>query len=549
VKRRASRARTLEGELGAACLRAAAEERAGQYPLTKYQRDPVAYAHERLKIDRLFPKQVESLEALARGVNGEIDPQTGRRAVDRIAIRSGQKSGKTKTAIIAALWFFECFAEARVFLCAAIEAQTRNVMWRELTNTIRQAREQGADIDGKLSPSPAGGLKSTDGRREIIGISGREIEAVAGLSGKMLTIIDEASHLPENKAQAFSGNTMGGGSLFFISNPTKNEGPFYDAFHAMSDFWRTFHIDCEALAQWQHDTGISIPYTATLAKIDEFRRMYGEDSPFWFLRVKGEWLRNETGRAIPMARIDEAIARHSIIEENGLLSIGYDCAGPGNGGDEHVWAVVRGLKLIALFRRRGLDTQQALEQTDSILDTFRREDETPRITVDSEGPIGAEIYGRLRAIQQTRLIEDPRKGFELEGVKASDRKVRDATKFERVRDELVWNLAEWLREGAIPKDHKLQTELYAPEWQSLPDGKLKSTPKPMLRDKLGHSPDSFDALALAVRRPFQWIPEGDAPKGAKVVSIRAERAPREFDPYDSKDRPDPYGKQYLPIAA
>lgn len=503
---RPSRALTLVGELARAFEVAASEERSETYPLTRYQRDPVAYVRERLHVAQMFPHQAAILEAVARGVAGEAPP--------RAAVRSGQKSGKTKLAIWICLWFYECFPDSRVFLCAAIESQTKLVLWHELRQTLRHAREQGSEIDGKFAQSPAGGLVSSDGSREIKGISGRDIESIAGLSGRQLTVIDEASHLPEKKAQVFEGNTLGGdGFQFWISNPTRNSGPFYEAFHANRKFWQTFHIDGERVARWQADTGIRIPFTVTVERVEEARERYGEQSPFWLLRVKGEWLRNETGRAIAMAIIQEALARWADADEDGPLVIGYDCAGPGAGGDEHCWASTRGAKCTALVRARGVDEESALAKTYSLLEVQRRDGETPRVIVDAEGPIGSALYGRLRAESEHRQKHTPGTAFEVFGVRGSSKYVRERDKFDRVRDELVWNLAEWMKAGAIPSDEQLEAELYAPMWQSLPNGQLKSTPKNDIRDLLGRSPDTFDALALSVWKPTRWKTEasGAAP--------------------------------------
>jgi hypothetical protein len=461
-----------------------------EYPLVRYQKDPVRYCEERLGFSPM-PHQRAILESMASGVAGK--------SKDRVAVRSGQKCGKTKIAISAGLWFYECFEGARVFMCAAIIEQTKAVLWRELGQTMREAKKVcGVEIDGKLAQSPMGGLVSSDGSREIKGISGREIEAVAGLSGRMLTIIDEASALPEDKSEAFHGNTMGGGSLLLISNPTRTSGPFYEAFTKHKSFWQTFHIDSEKVAKWQAETGITVPYVASLERIDEFRAMFGEDSPFWQVRVKGDWLQYETGRCIPMTAIDAALARWHVADEDGPLSIGYDPAGPGKAGDEHAWSVVRGSKCLAIFRRRGLNEDAAVKETLSLLKMYRKPGEIPRVVIDAEGPIGSAIYGRLRGEREHRTFHDVMNRFEVSGVKSSSRDVKEKEKFFMVRDELIWNLAEWIATGSIPNDHKLQAELYEPTWHGTKGPQIFATEKSKLRDALGRSPDSFDALALAV---------------------------------------------------
>src|SRR5690348_4361663 len=138
----------------AAGLRLAAKaKRTTEYPLTQYQDEPLRYARERLGV-QLMPHQEAILSGLCNGVRGRSAP--------RLAIRSGQKCGKTKLVIIAALWFYECFAGARVFMCAAIIEQTKSVLWRELQDTLRHAKKMGVEIDGELAKSPMGGFTSSD---------------------------------------------------------------------------------------------------------------------------------------------------------------------------------------------------------------------------------------------------------------------------------------------------------------------------------------------------------------------------------------------------
>ncbi len=490
---RITRARTPASTLATKLERTAALTRAGAYPLTFYQMVPVRYAKERLHVD-LMPHQVQILRALCAGILGK--------AVPRVAVRSGQKCGKTLAGIVGALWFYECFPSSRVFLCAAIEQQTKLVLWRELGSVLRFAKASGALIDGKASASPSGGLISSDGSREIRGLHGRDIESLAGLSGSQLMIVDEASALPEAKSQVFAGNQLGGGAsaILLISNPTRTSGPFYDAFHSASEHWQTAHIDGEAVADWQAETGRRIPFTITREKIEEARDRFGEKSPFFLLRVKGEFLRNETGRCITIAVIEDAIERWSATDSgDGPLVIGYDPAGPATGGDLHAWAPVRGNRCGEILTAEGLSIERAFARTLELLRVLRRPRELPRVHVDAEGPIGSVIVARLRDEAERRAIHDRANAFLVVGIKSSSLRVRQASKFERLRDEMMWALAEWMVTGAIPADDRLQNELHASRWSALPDERLKCTPKDDLRDILGRSPDRMDALCLAVQ--------------------------------------------------
>lgn len=517
--------------------------RAKTYPLTEFAHDPVRYARERLGIRNLLPHQEEILRAICDAVHGRARP--------RVAVRSGQKDGKTKIVIVAALWFYESFSEARVYCCAAIEEQTKGVLWNELGITLRAAERHGSKIDGILSRSPKGGFTSTDDSRQIKGLGGREIESVAGLSGNQLMIVDEASHLPKKKYEVFEGNNMGGGVVVFISNPTRTDGPFYDAFHGARAYWQTFHLDSEVIVAWLEAHNLEIPGIVTRARVEEKREMYGTDSPFWIVRVKGDFLKHETGRAIPMWKIDEAIARWALMGDTlGPLTIGYDPAGPGVFGDEHAWAIRRGPKILHLHTRRGLNDDEAVAETLSVLRMWRRPtDPPPRIVLDAEGPIGSVIFARLRSESERLRLGRSAEVFDVHAVRASSRFVRDKTKFDRVRDELIWNFAEWLSEGAVPNDPFLQGELYEPVWQGISGGRIRATAKSDIKEKLGRSPDRFDACALSV-----WTQRLDEPTDSPAEDPAGELGPgyegsrneQTGDPFAGgySSAEDPYGGGY-----
>jgi hypothetical protein len=524
-----SRAVTVAGEIGKAVRALNLVRNRIDYPLKRWDRDPVGYAKQRLGVQVLMPHQETILRAVCAGVWGDKPP--------RIAVRSCQKAGKSLTTILSAMWFYECFPDARVFVTAAIEDQTKAVLWRELAAVLRRAKEFGTDVDGVLAKAPSGGFVSTDGGREIRGITGREIESVAGLSGRMLFIIDEASALPSNKAEVLSGNAMGGGTIVLTGNPTRCSGPFYEAFNRLRDQWQTFHVSALDIIRWQRETGIVVPFTVNAARVEDARQYYGgEDNPFFIVRVLGEFLRNETGRCIPMALIDEAKLRFAPQEAAGRLVIGLDPAGPGDKGDETAWAAVRGNQCIQVFRLRGQSVDAIVQTTTTFIAQHRQSGETPSVHVDAEGLIGSELLGRLRSEAEERRLRDPGNAFEVVQIRSSSKYVRDPSKFERVRDELIWTLGGWMQDGAIPKDDKLEIELYEPTWISMPDGRIRATAKSEIRDRIGRSPDTFDALALAVYEKRGWTaddPHAQRQQPSNDIYENEVGRGRGLDPYAS----------------
>jgi len=156
--------------------------------------------------------------------------------------------------------------------------------------------------------------------------------------------------------------------------------------------------------------------------------------------------------------------------------------------------------------------------------------------VDAEGLIGSELLGRLRSEAEERRLRDPGNAFEVVQIRSSSKYVRDPSKFERVRDELIWTLGGWMQDGAIPKDDKLEIELYEPTWISMPDGRIRATAKSEIRDRIGRSPDTFDALALAVYEKRGWTaddPHAQRQQPSNDIYENEVGRGRGLDPYAS----------------
>lgn len=488
---RRTRSKTLLGDFGARVVEPIAEtERGSGWPLVRYQDDPCGFARDVLSV-RLKRHQDAILISILKN--------------EKTAARSGQKTGKTLLIIVSALWFYSSFPKARVIMTANTKDQVRNVLWKELRDRLRESKVR---IPGKWSDNPTTGFRSEDGR-EIFGITARDIESFAGVSGgAMLFICDEASALLQPKAEALEGNRAGSGMqrMAWISNPTRAEGPFFDAFNAKKQFWSLFHLSSEDVAKEQRDTGEEVPGMANARRIEQWAEEYGRDSPFYRVRVLGEFLLNEGGKAITLHMIQTSQDGWNDAEEEGLLKVGLDPAGPGDCGDETAFAITRGSKLLALFTFHGLTEDGIIEHLRGLLQTYREGSEIPEVTVDSEGPIGASLFVRLRGIANTLEEKNPAKAFLVFGVRASFPARREPQIYDRIRDELIANLARWMRDGGtIPKDHKLEVELHAADWIGQVNGKLKLTAKEDIREKIGRSPDRRDALALAVWTPYSAV--------------------------------------------
>lgn len=504
-----------------------------RFPSDRYRADPAAFFREILGIEP-WSRQVEILEAV--------------RDHPRVAVSSGHKVGKSNSAAGIALWYYCSFPDARVVLTSTTSRQVDQILWREL----RMMRARGGrcttckteDPDGHRIPRPCPhsgliegdqgelartGLKSPD-FREIVGFTAREAEAVAGISGSnLLYIPDEASGIQDAIFEAIEGNRAGGARIVMFSNPTRNEGEFYEAFASKSALYKTLRISSEETPNVIQGRMV-IPGLATREWIEEKKEEWGEQSPLYKVRVKGEHATHEAGKIFSIHTISQAEVRWAETPDAGRLFIGLDPAGESGTGDESAFSVRRGMKQLALTVQLGLNDEAHLVHLLALIVKHKLPRETPVVVIDSEGSIGSSLKGLLR-----NYCETNKSAFELVTVRASDRAVRNPRVYDRLRDELVANLEAWFRDGgAILEDVKLEKELHAPEWKQAINGRLKCTPKDQLKKILGRSPDRMDALALSVWEPLSL--HDDLPESARgAIAHEGPTGAGGIDPYEGSD--------------
>lgn len=531
-------ARTMPGALAEVAAKVRLDLSRVTWPSARWREDPVGFCRDVLGIEP-WDKQIEILEAI--------------RDHKRVAVRSGHKCGKSTTAAIAALWFYCSHADARVVMTCVTSRQVDAILYREVRKMHARAGhcvacakvskertertpplpplprpcEHSALIGGEPGELARTGLKSDD-FRELVGFTAREAEAVAGTSGpNILYLPDEASGIPRAIFEAIEGNRAGGNArIAMFSNPTQTEGVFFEAFEdpKVSKLYKLVHVSSEDTPNVK-GTRV-IPGLADPEWVAEKREEWGEDSPLYKVRVKGEFVRNEEGKIMSLHLLGEAEARWAETPATGRLQLGVDPAGPGEGGDETAFSARRGLKQIAKQEHRGQTGEAIVVHLLGFINVHRVPREVPIICLDREGPIGSEVFGLLRA-----YLDDHRDAFELYGVRSSDKAPRQPTIYGTVRDELHANAAEWMRGGgAILEDAKLAKDLHAASWVAVAAygvnaSRLKATDKKTLRKELGRSPDRGDAFMLSVWEPMALTTQTD--DGA--VPTRA------ADPYEDSD--------------
>lgn len=474
-----------------------------KFPSTRWQEEPVRFFNEVLGINP-WSKQIEIIDAV--------------RDNQRVAVASGNKIGKSNLACGLALWFYCSFDDARVAMTSRTMRQVESILWLELRKLFQRSGTcikckkefakkneeaprpcpHSAIIDGGIGERAATGLIAKN-FREIKGFSGKEKEAVAGISGKnLLFIIDEASGVSKTIFEGIEGNMAGGAKMLMLSNPTKTDGDFFEAFHEHKEFFKLFQVSGEDTPNFKYGDSDprAIPGLASRDWIDQKKKQWGEDNPLFKVHVKGEFATLEDGKIFTIDLLSSSISNWTSTPATGRLFVGLDPAGDGPSGDDTVWTLRRGQKILAIVAQKGLSAQAVLLQTIAICREHSEKREVPIVVCDVEGRIGAEFEGVMRAHLQTKKGEPD---FQFVPVRVSDKAQKMPNVYDRLRDELAGNLFEWLKDGgAIVDDNKLIAELHSLEWyENQFNSKLKVTTKSDIKKIIGRSPDRYDSLALA----------------------------------------------------
>jgi phage terminase large subunit len=520
------RAYTPFGALAAVARRAANDGGVVRWPFTKWRDDPVGFARDVLGVE-LWSAQVQILESIRDNRN--------------TTVRSGHKIGKSTALAVAALWFYSSFDRARVLITAVKASQVDEAIWKEVRRLYRQAT---IPLGGTIHELARSGLRDTEDGRQIWGITARDGEGLAGISGaNILILADEASGIRDRFFEVLGSSLAGSGGIArkcYISNPTRTTGEFYLSHTRLAqtlDATGKPMFKCLAFSSEETPNARGekiIPGLAGPEWIAEKKLEYGEDSPAYRVRVKGEFVHDKDGKIISLDLLALAELAWDETPEEGDLQLGIDPAGDGVLGDETAIAVRIGRKVITVLPWRALTEDQVVEHAVAMLAEYRpRATSTgvPRIAIDVEGGIGTRVCEKLRVVVDAAHIS-----VEIVPVR-SGKKLWGSPEFDKVRDGLWGQARNFLRAGgAIPTDVKLNQELNAPSFTADANQRYVATDKKILRKELGRSPDRADAVCLAIWG-FESIevdapppPAGTKPTGASGDVY--EHAETNIDAYD-----------------
>jgi hypothetical protein len=292
----------------------------------------------------------------------------------------------------------------------------------------------------------------------------------------MLLVFDESSGIPQpiwDVGSGFFTEDILDRYWFAFSNPRRNEGAFYECFHAKRNFWNTRKIDARKV----EGTDKAV-YEQIIAE-------HGEDSRQARIEVYGEFPLQGDDQFISAAVVDECMERKAYNDPTAPICIGVDVAR--FGADKSAIAVRKGRDIVALRKFQGYDTMQIVGEVIKAINEFK-----PIMTTIDEGGLGAGVIDRL--LEQQYRVRAVNFGSK------ADNPVMWGNK----RAEMWGEMREWLKTAHLPKDEDLRADLIGPTYRQNSMGAILLERKEDMRRRGAASPDSGDAVCISFAYPVAW---------------------------------------------
>lgn len=398
----------------------------------------------------------------------------------REAVASGHGIGKSAMVSWLILWAIGTGANTRGVVTANTETQLRTKTWAELGKWYNMWLAKALfDYTATSIFCNADGYEKT-WRIDAIPWSETSPESFAGLhnqGSRILVIFDEASAVHNIIWEVTEGALTDADTEIIwccFGNPTRSSGRFYDCFHAQRDLWHCRRVDSRSVS------------FSNKEQIEAWRKLYGEDSDFFKVRVRGEFPSASDKQYISQVIVDEA--RHRVLKPYQYnfapVIIGVD---PAWTGADKICAYLRQgnfCKLLFEYPKNDNDLQLA-GKIAALEDEYKAD----AVFIDLGYGTGIKSAGDAWGRSWTLVAFGGTKDVPQNCVNK--------------RAAMWQDMRKWLLEGGAlpPDDSVLADDLVGPEMAPRDDGRLQLESKENMKKRGLPSPNRADALALTFAHP------------------------------------------------
>lgn len=448
----------------------------------------------------------------------------------RTSVASGTARGKDFVAACAAVSFLyltprwntkrELVENTKVALTAPTDRQVRNIMMPEVARLYNRAKQRGILLPGRLTTSD---IRTENEEWFLTGFKADEHnhEAWSGFHAvHTMFVITEATGIGDDTFAAIEGNLQGDSRILLVFNPNTPIG--YAARSQKGDRWEKFRLNsltAPNVVQKRNVIAGQVDYEWVLDKVQQWCMPISEaerTEEFDDFFFEGQWYRPEDlfrkkvlGKfpkvaddvLIPQQWIEAAQERwyqnggHEPLSSD-IRMLGVDVAGMGR---DSTCYCERSGRWVAPFVSKNSGGQADHMAVAGEIVNRRRHQPKMVVSIDTIGE-GAGVYSRCIEQDDRRFIISCKYS---EGAKRLDKELSDVTgqyRFANMRAYLFWCVRDWLNPkndtGAmLPPDAQFLEEATEIRWSFRSDGRIIIEPKEDIKERIGRSPDKFDALA------------------------------------------------------
>lgn len=487
--------------------------------------------------DKLFKSWREDWNKFIRealGVTLDPEQQAIVAAVQtnkRVSVRSGTARGKDFVAACIAVSFLyltprwnkrgELIENTKVALTAPTDRQVKNIMMPEISRLFNRAKKRGFVLPGRLT---AYDIRTDNEEWFLTGFKADEHnhEAWSGFHAvNTMFIVTEATGISDDTFAAIEGNLQGNSRILLVFNPNTIVG--YAARSQKSARWTRFclnsltapnvvqhkliypgQVDYDWVQDKLENWCTPISADEAQAEMDDFEfegRWYRPEDLFR-KKVLGQFPKVSDDILIPAQWLE--LAHERWVQVNGreplrqeMRILGVDVAGMGR---DCTCFVERKGAWVSQFNAHNSGGSADHMKIAGQIAAYRRRQIEAYVSIDTIGE-GAGVYSRCIEVDEKDYIISCKYSEAAKG--HNGKPLTDVTgqyEFINMRAYLFWCVRDWLNPkndtGAmLPPDTQFDEEATEIKWSFRSDGRIFIEPKEDIKERLGRSPDKFDALA------------------------------------------------------
>ena len=399
----------------------------------------------------------------------------------RIAVASGNGIGKSALVAWIIIWAFSTAGDTRGVVTANTQNQLTSKTWAELNKWYSMfICKDFFALNGLRLHSYDKGDENT-WRVDAIPWSKENPESMAGLHNKgkrEFIIFDEASAIDKSIWDTMEGAMADADTEKFwiaFGNPTRRDGEFYECFHKNRDFW------------WHKQVNSETVPSVSQSQLEEWRAKHSVDSDWYRVHVLGKFPMSNEAQFISAKIVETAMQR--VYKPNSFpfaaAVIGVDMSWTGK--DKVIFRYRKGYEQRKLGEIRYNDNDAFVAQQ---LAMYEDELKADAVFIDQGYGTGVYSIGKMWG-----------RDWNLVAFGAGSGRPECLNK----RAEMWLNLKEWLIEGGSidPNDQELADDLCAPELVPNDKGLIQLEKKEKIKERIGHSTDEADSLAITFAYPVQ----------------------------------------------